>query len=83
MMGDEYILGDDQPKKNPWQDDRLGYAPFAERLANVIINMNIPNGYVIGLHGRWGSGKTTIVNFTQTRTADGQSSGNGSREGEL
>lgn len=63
MNGGEDTFGDDQPKKNPWQDDRLGYAPFAARLANVVINMNIPNGYVIGLHGRWGSGKTTVVNF--------------------
>jgi Cdc6-like AAA superfamily ATPase len=63
MKSDGYTLGDDQPKKNPWRDDKLGYAPFAERLANVVINMNIPNGYVIGLHGRWGSGKTTVVNF--------------------
>ncbi|MGO4621035.1 P-loop NTPase fold protein [Ensifer sp. 2YAB10] len=63
MRSGDYILGDDQPKTNPWRDDRLGYAPFAKRLANVAINMNIPNGYVIGLHGRWGSGKTTLVNF--------------------
>ena len=62
MKGDEYTLGDDQPKKD-LKDDRLGYAPFAERLANVVINMNVPNGYVIGLHGKWGSGKTTVVNF--------------------
>ncbi|BCP52788.1 NTPase [Kaistia sp. 32K] len=62
MKGDEYKLGDDQPKRNV-ADDRLGYAPFAKRLANVIINMNVPNGYVIGLHGSWGAGKTTVVNF--------------------
>lgn len=62
MKDDEYTLGDDQPKKE-LKDDRLGYSPFAERLANVVINMNVPNGYVIGLHGRWGSGKTTVVNF--------------------
>jgi hypothetical protein len=62
MTGDDFTLGDDQPKKDP-KDDRLGYAPFAERLANVAIKMNVPNGYVIGLHGKWGSGKTTVVNF--------------------
>jgi energy-coupling factor transporter ATP-binding protein EcfA2 len=59
---DEYTLGDDQPKKDI-RDDRLGYGPFAERLANVIINMKVPAGYVVGLHGKWGSGKTTVVNF--------------------
>lgn len=56
-------LGDDQPKKNPWQDDRLGYRSFAERLSKVIISLHAPYGYVIGLHGKWGSGKSTALNF--------------------
>lgn len=59
----KHVLGDDLPKDNPWQDDRLGYAPFAERISRVIISLAAPNGYVIGLHGQWGSGKSTIINF--------------------
>lgn len=58
-----YTLGDDLPKTNPWQDDRLGYAPFAKRIATVIIKMTAPNGCVIGIHGQWGSGKSTALNF--------------------
>lgn len=58
-----YKLGDDLPKSNPWRDDRLGYAPFAKRIATVIIKMTAPNGYVIGVHGQWGSGKSTALNF--------------------
>jgi predicted KAP-like P-loop ATPase len=58
-----YTLGDDLPKTNPWEDDRLGYAPFAKRIAAVIIKMAAPNGYVIGVHGQWGSGKSTALNF--------------------
>lgn len=57
------VLGDDLPKVNPWQDDRLGYAPFAKRIARVIISLAAPNGYVIGIHGQWGSGKSTMLNF--------------------
>lgn len=57
------VLGDDLPKQNPWRDDRLGYAPFAKRIARVIISLAAPNGYVIGIHGQWGSGKSTIINF--------------------
>lgn len=60
---DLYTLGDDLPKVNPWQDDRLGYAPFAKRLARVIRALRVPNGYVVGLHGEWGSGKSTALNF--------------------
>lgn len=60
-----YLLNDDVPKKNPWQQDRLGYKPFCQRLAKVIVNLDVPNGYVIGLHGEWGSGKSTALNFIQ------------------
>lgn len=58
-----FILGDDLPKENPWRDDRLGYKPFCDRLSKVILALRVPNGYVIGLHGEWGSGKSTALNF--------------------
>lgn len=58
-----YILGDDLPKDNPWQDDLLGFRPFTERLSKVLANLKAPNGYVVGLHGEWGSGKSTALNF--------------------
>jgi hypothetical protein len=58
-----HFLGDDLPKQNPWQDDRLGFAAFAKRISKVIIHLRAPNGYVIGLHGQWGSGKSTTINF--------------------
>lgn len=64
-----YVLGDDRPKDNPWQDDRLGYANFAKRIFNVVANNRAPNGYVIGLHGQWGSGKSTILNFVKAYLA--------------
>lgn len=59
----KFVLGDDLPKENPWQDDRLGYKPFCERLSKVMLSLRVPNGYVVGLHGEWGSGKTTALNF--------------------
>jgi hypothetical protein len=65
LMTDEtrYILGDDLPKRNPWQDDRLGFAHLAEGISRVIIDLTAPSGYVIGVHGQWGSGKSTLLNF--------------------
>jgi len=62
----QYVLGDDQPKENPWQHDRLGYAPFAKRIFKVIVSYPAPNGYVIGVHGQWGSGKSTILKFVKS-----------------
>jgi hypothetical protein len=56
---------DDAPKENPWTDDKLGFKPFAERLSKVLVKLEAPNGYVIGLHGEWGSGKSTALNFVK------------------
>ncbi|WP_083468250.1 KAP family P-loop NTPase fold protein [Methylobacterium tarhaniae] len=58
-------FSDDNPKSNPWTEDQLGFAPFAKRLASSIIEVEAPNGYVIGLQGAWGSGKSTALNFVQ------------------
>ncbi|MEE7493755.1 KAP family P-loop NTPase fold protein [Methylobacterium oryzae] len=58
-------FSDDNPKENPWTEDRLGFAPFAKRLADSIVEVDAPNGYVIGLQGAWGSGKSTALNFVQ------------------
>ena len=58
-------FSDDSPKDNPWQDDRLGFHPFARRVSEMLLNLNAPNGYVVGLHGPWGSGKSTALNFIQ------------------
>lgn len=63
------LLGDDQPKDNPWEQDRLGYAAFCRRVAQTLIRLRAPGGYVIGLNGRWGSGKSTALNFIKSYIA--------------
>ena len=66
-MSDRNLVGlsDDLPKEDPWRDDRLGFLPFADRLSRVITGLGVPSGYVIGLHGEWGSGKSTALNFVK------------------
>ncbi|RQS12090.1 P-loop NTPase fold protein [Burkholderia sp. Bp8998] len=56
-------FGDDRAKTNPWHEDRLGVAPLAQRLARVIYSLKAPYGYVIGVNGMWGHGKSTLLNF--------------------
>ncbi len=63
MKAERIKFGDDLPKENPWSEDRLGFAPCATAVATVILQMDAPNGYVIGVHGRWGTGKSTMLNF--------------------
>lgn len=55
-------LSADDPLSDP-KIDRLGYAPFAQHLAESICHMNFPGGFVIAVCGPWGSGKTTLLNF--------------------
>lgn len=59
------LLLDDEPRTNPWSEDDLGYREFARRLAEAVLKLRAPNGYVVGLHGRWGSGKSTALNFAK------------------
>lgn len=52
----------DIPLENP-ADDRLGYAPFAQNLAEALCNLTTNECLVFALYGSWGSGKTTCINF--------------------
>lgn len=46
------------------EDDRLGFSPVAESLAQVIVDEVANDGLVFGIEGKWGSGKSTLVNLT-------------------
>jgi predicted KAP-like P-loop ATPase len=65
-MSDEksqpWELGSDLPVEDP-ADDAYGYAPFASRLATAILDNKSPKGLVIAVHGKWGSGKSSLLNF--------------------
>ncbi|HVA73061.1 MAG TPA: P-loop NTPase fold protein [Acidimicrobiales bacterium] len=50
--------------------DRLGRRPFAEALAAEILAAPAARGYVMGLTGAWGSGKTSILNMTVDALGD-------------
>ena len=44
--------------------DRLGFAPVAEQLARTIGDQSAADGLVFGIEGKWGSGKSTLINLT-------------------
>lgn len=66
MNDKEYVppweLGSDLPLEDP-ADDYFGYAPFASRLAMAIVDNRSPKGLVLAVHGKWGSGKSSLLNF--------------------
>ena len=43
--------------------DRLNRAPFAECVAGVLRGLPKGTGLVVGIHGPWGDGKTTVLNI--------------------
>ena len=49
---------------NKSEQDRLGRSGFAKSLARCLLDHNNPESFVIGLHGGWGCGKTSIINLT-------------------
>ena len=58
-------MNNDAPLQDT-KEDVLGRAQFAEDLAKSIINLDASQGFVYGLYGVWGSGKSTIINFMES-----------------
>jgi predicted KAP-like P-loop ATPase len=46
------------------EDDRLGFALIAKQLAQSILDQGTRDGLVFGVEGKWGSGKSTLINLT-------------------
>jgi predicted KAP-like P-loop ATPase len=56
----------DAPITDP-DADRFRRQPFGARSADTIAARLDPTSLVVGLYGRWGEGKTTVLNFIQQR----------------
>lgn len=65
----QVIDGTDAPIRS-LSEDRLGRRPFAHALAAEIMAAPAARGYVMGLTGPWGSGKTSILNMTVDAIGD-------------
>lgn len=73
MSSDKSELRADSALENP-KYDQLGYADFAEDLANTIHSRIPSNEFVIGIYGQWGAGKSTILNFVEHNLEQKESS---------
>lgn len=45
------------------EEDRLGRSQFANTVAQILLEQNATESHVIGLYGKWGSGKTSTINL--------------------
>ena len=64
MDNSNLSFGADAPIKTKEQD-LIGRAPFAERLAEILKSAAGPESLIIGLYGPWGSGKTSVINLVE------------------
>lgn len=53
----------DKPIENA-EMDKLGRKNFASRLADAICKYQTTDHYVVALQGKWGCGKTSVINMT-------------------
>lgn len=56
------LLGRDAPQKYPDQD-AFGLGEMAAAVADALTHRVTADGHVVGIEGRWGSGKTSFINF--------------------
>src|SRR5690606_8366964 len=62
MTAAEQSFHGDRPIEAP-SEDRLGFGPAAGHVAEAIRKMASPDGFVIGIEGEWGSGKSSFINL--------------------
>jgi len=60
------IFGD-----SPTIEDGLGFEDYANILLELIGNFDARSPLTIGIHGRWGSGKTSLMRMLEKRFRDG------------
>jgi len=59
---EQHRAGNDSPITQ-MDEDRYGFQILAEKLAHSIISMDRNISTVIGIEGKWGSGKTSLLNL--------------------
>lgn len=67
---DPAAISPDHPIERPEQDV-FGFDPFARAIATSIAGLKSPEGLVIGIHGPWGSGKSSAVNLVKHHLTKG------------
>ena len=61
LMPREVLISD----KAETEIDDFKRKPFAREISNIIASRRNPSSIVIGIYGKWGEGKTTVLNFIQ------------------
>lgn len=69
-MGNQIItINADKPKIKQ-EDDRFQRYGFAKRIAHLLNVYSADQSPVIGLYGKWGEGKTSVMNFVKNELSE-------------
>jgi predicted KAP-like P-loop ATPase len=58
------VISPDAPI-NRKTDDKLGRAKFASALAKAVLDFESDDSFVVGIHGKWGTGKSSVLNLLE------------------
>ncbi len=64
-QGQAKFLSDKPLTADYKQNDRFGHSGIAENLKQIVLTCPVP--FTIGLFGKWGTGKTTVLNILKDR----------------
>ncbi len=64
-MTDESIILPSVRADAPDIEDKLGFAPYAKTISQIILDDNVETPLTIGIFGSWGSGKTTLMRMVE------------------
>ena len=62
MLNEKVFFLDDEPRLDLKAEDAFGHAFYARTLYEILENTPGIKPYAIGLFGKWGVGKTSIIN---------------------
>lgn len=73
MRSEKVYFLDDEPKKDLQKDDAFGHVYYARTLYEILEKTETNKPYSIGLFGKWGVGKTSIINELDRLIIQGKS----------
>ena len=62
------MINTDKPIENK-EEDRLGRREFVKRISKAIYEFDSTDNFAIALQGKWGCGKTSILNMISNEIA--------------
>jgi len=55
---------------NNYDNDKLNFKPFAKKVASGILNYKQSETLIFSIEGKWGSGKTSLINLIENKIKD-------------